>query len=68
MVLAPENTRESFAAAAGMGVEAIEADVRLSKDGEPALIHDAALRRAHGHPGVVADLTMAELSAIGRRP
>ena len=37
MVLAPENTRESFAAAAGMGVEAIEADVRLSKDGEAGL-------------------------------
>lgn len=68
MALAPENTRQAFAAAAAMGVAAIESDVRLSKDGEPVLIHDATLRRTHGHPGVVAELTMAELSAIGPAP
>ena len=68
MALAPENTREAFAAAAAMGVAAIESDVRLSKDGEPALIHDATLRRTHCHPGIVGELTMAEISAIGPAP
>ena len=68
MALAPENTLEAFSIASALGVAAIESDVRLSKDGEPALVHDATLSRTHGHPGVVAELTLAELSVIGPAP
>ena len=65
MGLAQENTREGFRIAAALGVAAIEADVRLSKYGGVALIHDANLGRAYGLHGAVADLTMEELAAIG---
>lgn len=43
----PENTREGFAAAAGLGVTSIELDVVLSLDGVPVVHHDLAL-----HPDI----------------
>jgi glycerophosphoryl diester phosphodiesterase len=37
---APENTLAAFAAAVQLGVDGIETDVRLSRDGAPVIIHD----------------------------
>src|SRR5215203_2046525 len=37
---APENTLAAFAAAVELGVDGIETDVRLSRDGAPVIIHD----------------------------
>ena len=42
--LAPENTLAAFARALRDGAAGIELDVRLSRDGVPVVIHDAALR------------------------
>jgi len=48
---APENTLGAFEAAAEMGLEGIELDIRLSRDGIPVVIHDANLTRLTcGHP------------------
>ena len=36
----PENSRSGIAAAARVGADAVEVDVRLSRDGTPVLMHD----------------------------
>lgn len=41
----PENTLVSYRAAIGLGVDAIEFDVWLSRDGAPVIMHDANTRR-----------------------
>src|SRR5205814_885143 len=38
--LAPENTLPSYERALACGVDAVECDVHLSKDGVPVVIHD----------------------------
>jgi glycerophosphoryl diester phosphodiesterase len=60
----PENTLAAFERAAAAGVDGIETDVRLSRDGLPVLFHD---RTAPGGRAV-ADLTAAELSAAAGYP
>jgi glycerophosphoryl diester phosphodiesterase len=55
----PENTFGAFQAAVDMGVNGIETDVRLSKDGVPVLIHDRVVAE---HP--VTELTRAELERV----
>ena len=59
--LAPENTLASFECAARLGLDAIETDVRLSKDGVLVCSHDASLKRMFGVKKKVSDLTAAEL-------
>ena len=55
----------AFAAAIAAGVDGIEFDVRLSRDSVPVIIHDDTLTRTHGVRRHVADLTVAELRALG---
>ncbi len=62
--VAPENTMAAFHAAVAAGAEGIEFDVRLTRDGAPAIIHDETLRRTAGLPTRVADLTLAELEKV----
>jgi glycerophosphoryl diester phosphodiesterase len=45
--------------------DGLEFDVRRSRDGMPVLIHDATLQRVQGRPEAVADLSAAELEALG---
>ncbi|MFJ5778172.1 glycerophosphodiester phosphodiesterase [Streptomyces sp. NPDC093094] len=40
-----ENTLDSLRAALGLGADAVEVDVRLTRDGVPVLLHDATLKR-----------------------
>ena len=48
---APENTLGAFEAAAALGLEGIELDIRLSRDGVPVVVPDANLTRLTcGHP------------------
>lgn len=67
---APENTLGAFEAAAEMGLEGIEIDVRLSRDGEVVVIHDQNLTRLTlGHPTLhshraIEDLTWEELARV----
>jgi glycerophosphoryl diester phosphodiesterase len=54
---ASENTMAAFEAAAKLGVDGIETDVRLSADGKPVIIHD----RVSPKKRAVADLSHREL-------
>ena len=56
---APENTMAAFDAAVTLGVDGIETDVRLSRDGLPVIIHDRVTARKRA----VADLTRSEITA-----
>lgn len=62
--VAPENTLAAFARAMSDGADGIEFDVRLSKDGEAVVIHDASLKRTGLIDRNVSDLTASELQAI----
>jgi glycerophosphoryl diester phosphodiesterase len=64
MGTAPENTMASFKQAVELGVEAIELDVHLSKDGKLVVIHDETVDRTTDGTGEVAELTLAELKAL----
>jgi glycerophosphoryl diester phosphodiesterase len=58
---APENTLEAFELAVKQGADALELDIRLTRDGAPAVIHDATLDRTTDLSGPVRARTLAEL-------
>ncbi|MGL4818629.1 MAG: glycerophosphodiester phosphodiesterase [Bacilli bacterium] len=60
----PENTMDSFRTAAAMGVDGIELDVQLSKDGVVVVIHDETVDRTTNGHGWVCDHTFDELHAL----
>ena len=60
----PENTMPAFRAAVAMGLDAIETDVRRTKDGHLVLIHDREVDRTTNGTGRVDELTLAELRAL----
>ena len=60
----PENTMEAFRAAIELGVDQIETDVRITKDGVLVLIHDDTVDRTTNGIGRVCDLTLADLKAL----
>ncbi len=63
---APENTLASFHAAADLGIEWVEMDVKLTRDGEAIVFHDDDLNRCTGVSGLVAQTdfkTIRELDA-----
>lgn len=60
----PENTLEAFQAALNLGVDQIETDVRVTADGELALIHDATVDRTTNGTGLVCEMTLAEIKAL----
>lgn len=60
----PENTLRAFRRAIDMDVDMVEADVRLSKDGVPVVIHDEKLDRTTGVHGYVRDYTIDELRKL----
>lgn len=59
--LAAENTAKSIQAAIDNDVDIVEIDVRLTKDGQLVLIHDARLLRTHGIKDAVSSLTLEQL-------
>ena len=60
----PENTLHAFERAAALGVDVIETDVRLTKDGALVLVHDETVGRTTDGAGRVSDLTLAELKRL----
>jgi glycerophosphoryl diester phosphodiesterase len=64
MGVEPENTLRSFARADREGLDVIELDLHLSKDGSLVVMHDAEVDRTTDGEGPVADLTLAELRAL----
>jgi glycerophosphoryl diester phosphodiesterase len=64
-LLAPENTLEAFHNAVHRwGADVLETDVRLSRDGELVVIHDATVDRTTDGQGAVADLDWDELAQL----
>ncbi|MEX2181222.1 MAG: glycerophosphodiester phosphodiesterase family protein [Gemmatimonadaceae bacterium] len=61
---APENTLESLRQALAKGVDALEFDLHLSRDGVPVLMHDPTLDRTTDGRGAVSARTLAELHAL----
>jgi len=59
--LAPENTLAAFRHARTLPVDALELDVRMSRDGQLIVFHDATIERLTGVQGTVLDLDLAEL-------
>ncbi|WP_312871088.1 glycerophosphodiester phosphodiesterase [Streptomyces lonarensis] len=58
----PENTVASFRSALDAGADAVELDVRLTRDGVPVVLHDPGLKRIWGHDRPVRELTLAEVA------
>jgi len=61
---APENTLAAFRRAIEAGADAVELDVRLTADGNLAVIHDASVRRTTGARGRVAGITVDDLETL----
>ncbi len=64
MGVEPENTLRSFVAAQEAGLDVIELDLHLSKDGALVVLHDTDLDRTTDGTGPVADRTVAELRTL----
>ena len=61
---APENTLAAFEEAIALGVDAIELDVHLSRDGHLVVIHDQNLARTTNGRGLVHERSLSELQAL----
>ncbi|HWV36456.1 MAG TPA: glycerophosphodiester phosphodiesterase family protein [Thermomicrobiales bacterium] len=64
---APENTIAGFRYARELGLEAVELDVRLSRDNQLVVIHDDTVDRTTDGTGPVSSFTAAELAALDAR-
>ncbi|MEU1892238.1 glycerophosphodiester phosphodiesterase [Streptomyces pristinaespiralis] len=64
MGVEPENTLRSFVRAEQAGMDAIELDLHLSKDGALAVMHDADVDRTTDGSGAIAEMTLAELRQL----
>lgn len=62
---ARENTLAAFAAAVHAGADMVEIDVRRTADGAVVVLHDPTLERLWGLGRQVAELTLAEVRALG---
>jgi glycerophosphoryl diester phosphodiesterase len=62
--LAPENSVAALKAAQAAGADAIETDIRQTRDGALVCIHDADLTRLCGDPRHVADLDLPILRQL----
>ncbi|MEC4019085.1 glycerophosphodiester phosphodiesterase [Streptomyces sp. H27-D2] len=64
MGVEPENTLRSFVRAEQEGLDVIELDLHLSKDGALVVMHDADVDRTTDGKGPIADFTLAELREL----
>lgn len=60
----PENTLRSFKKALELGVDAVELDVRRTKDGEVVVIHDPKVDRTTNGKGLVSEFTLEEIKKL----
>lgn len=65
-----ENTLDSLRAALALGADAVEVDVRLTRDGVPVLLHDHTLKRLWEHDRPLSSLSSDEVRGLsdGRVP
>ncbi|MFF4353039.1 glycerophosphodiester phosphodiesterase [Streptomyces sp. NPDC001530] len=64
MGVEPENTLRSFIAAQHAGLDLIELDLHLSKDGALVVMHDTDVDRTTDGSGPIAEKTLEELRAL----
>jgi glycerophosphoryl diester phosphodiesterase len=64
MGVEPENTLRSFRRAEQAGLDQIELDLHLSKDGELVVMHDPEVDRTTDGSGLVRDLTLDEIRGL----
>jgi glycerophosphoryl diester phosphodiesterase len=64
MGVQPENTLRSFIAAQHAGLDVIELDLHLSKDGALVVMHDADVDRTTDGKGPIAEQTLDELREL----
>jgi glycerophosphoryl diester phosphodiesterase len=62
--LRPENTMQAFDHGVSLGVDALECDVHVSRDGQVVVIHDATLDRTTEATGPVSARTAGELASL----
>ena len=60
----PENTMPAFESAVNIGVDMIETDIRMSKDGELVLIHDRGALRTTGTDKNIDEMTLSEIKKL----
>ena len=60
----PENTMPAFISSFNMGVDAIETDVRCTKDGHLVLIHDRSVERTTNGVGFIDQMTLKEVKNL----
>jgi glycerophosphoryl diester phosphodiesterase len=64
---APENTLASFRKAIEIGVDAIELDVRKTKDDKIVVIHDSDVQRTTDGEGLVSELTLSQIKGFSSK-
>ena len=60
----PENTMLAYRRAHALGVDMLEIDLRLTRDGQLALLHDKTVDRTTNGHGPVEVFTLAQLQAL----
>ena len=60
----PENTMAAFERSILFGVDMIETDIHMTKDGELIIMHDRNTKRTAGHDGFTDQMTLAEIKAL----
>ena len=64
----PENSLSAFRRAVEIGVDGVEMDVHLSRDGRVIVMHDAKLDRTTNGEGLIREKTLAELRDLTIQP
>lgn len=59
-----ESTITSYKVAAKAGVDALELDLRMTKDGELIIMHDETIDRTTNGTGIVSNLTLKEIKMV----
>ena len=63
-IACPENTLEAYRKAIELGVEMIECDVNITRDGKLVMMHDATLNRTTNGTGRVSAATWEEIQQL----
>ena len=66
-IYAPENSLKALQNAISFGVDIVETDVRMTRDGHLVMMHDATVNRTTTGTGFVADLTLDKIREMWLR-
>ncbi|WP_442598016.1 glycerophosphodiester phosphodiesterase [Neobacillus sp. D3-1R] len=63
-LLAPSNTMMAFQQAVDLGVDVLETDIHITKDGKLVTIHDPSVDRTTNGKGLVSEMSLAEIQNL----